>query len=114
MSIQTIVILRFGSHLYGTNTPESDLDIKGIYPPSAKEILLQKIAPVLIQSRKKQHGEKNTATDTDYELYSPEKFLLSVAKGQSFALEMLFAPDSALLQPPDYCWQKIKDLSSQL
>jgi RNA repair pathway DNA polymerase beta family len=29
-----VVKMRFGSHLYGTATPESDLDLKGVYLPS--------------------------------------------------------------------------------
>ena len=37
-----IVEMRFGSHLYGTDTATSDLDLKGVYLPSAREILLQR------------------------------------------------------------------------
>jgi len=47
-------------------------------------------------------------------LYSPEKFLRSVAKGQSFALEMLFAPESSFLEQLDPLWDEIKNLSMQL
>jgi predicted nucleotidyltransferase len=68
-----LIKLKFGSHLYGTNTPSSDLDIKGIYLPKAKDILLQRIAPVCSFSRPKDHGEKNSADDVDQEFYSPSK-----------------------------------------
>ncbi|CAL1777454.1 nucleotidyltransferase [Acinetobacter phage vB_AbaM_Konradin-v2] len=30
----------FGSKLYGTSTPSSDLDIKGIFIPDAKSIIM--------------------------------------------------------------------------
>lgn len=29
----------FGAHLYGTATPESDLDYKGIFLPAKEELL---------------------------------------------------------------------------
>lgn len=35
-----ILEMKFGSHLYGTNTPNSDLDYKAIYLPTAREIIL--------------------------------------------------------------------------
>lgn len=35
-----IVKMKFGSHLYGTNTEDSDVDYKGVFLPSKKEILL--------------------------------------------------------------------------
>jgi predicted nucleotidyltransferase len=38
-----IVEMRFGSHLYGTDTPESDLDLKGVYLPEARDILLRRV-----------------------------------------------------------------------
>ena len=112
--MKTIVEIIFGSHLYGTATEKSDLDIKGIYVPSAKDILLQRIKPVIIEKRSKVHGEKNRPEDIDYELYSPEKYLLCLAKGQSFALEMLFAPDWAIMSNPDFLWYEIKEIAPKL
>lgn len=112
--MKTIVKIKFGSHLYGTETPTSDIDIKGIYIPSAQEILLQRIQPVILNKKHKNHGEKNVTGDIDCELYSPERFLLSIAKGQSFALEMLFAPDSAILYPPHPSWHTIKALAPHI
>jgi len=38
-----IVKMKFGSHLYGTATVDSDLDYKGVFLPSKKEVLLGKI-----------------------------------------------------------------------
>jgi len=109
-----IVTIQYGSHLYGTNTPESDLDIKGIYLPYARDILLQRVKPAITELRHKKRGEKNIPEDIDYELYNPEKYLISLAKGQSFALEMLFAPDWAILDTPDKIWEKIRELAPKI
>lgn len=70
MALGTIVQIRFGSHLYGTVTPESDLDIKAVHIPPARDILLQRVRPLLSESRPKRHGEKNTAADTDCESFA--------------------------------------------
>ena len=42
MSQQLNVIMKtvFGSHLYGLSTPESDMDFKGVFVPTAREIIL--------------------------------------------------------------------------
>ena len=112
--MEIIVKIKFGSHLYGTSTPDSDLDIKGIYMPSSRDILLQNIKPVILEKSSKKHGEKNNPDDVDYELYSPEKYLSCLARGQSFALEMLFAPDSAMLQSPHPKWDTIKGLAPKI
>lgn len=39
--MRKIVTIQFGSHLYGTSTPASDLDIKSVYVPNARSIALQ-------------------------------------------------------------------------
>lgn len=109
--MKRIYQVKFGSHLYGTNTPASDLDIKSVYLPCARDILLQRIQPVISQSRPKDHGKKNTAADIDDEAYSPEKFLNLMAEGQIVALDMLFAPEEAMLIPPDPIWREIQNLS---
>ncbi len=112
--LETIVKIKFGSHLYGTSTPESGLDIKAVYIPSASDILLQRINPVAAQHRLKQHGEKNTSSDTDFEAYSLQRYLELLAEGQTVALDMLFAPDSAMLEEPHGLWREIQSLSPQL
>ena len=112
--MQLMVQIKFGSHLYGTDTLSSDLDIKGVYIPEARDILLQCVRPIVSLSKPKAHGEKNTSEDVDYELYSPQRFLDLLAEGQTVALDMLFAPKSAMLSPPHEEWLKIKALAPQL
>lgn len=112
--MKKIVEIKFGSHLYGTSTPESDLDIKAVYLPSAQDILLQRVKPVISESRPKAHGEKNTADDVDIESYSPEKFLKLLAEGQIVALDMLFAPDDSTLAEPDAIWLELKSIAPKI
>ena len=88
-----IIEIKFGSHLYGTNTKNSDLDIKGIYLPEAKDILLNKIKSTIQSTRSKKHGERNTKNDIDCEYLSLCRFLELLAQGQTMALDMLFSPE---------------------
>lgn len=41
--MKTVVKIKFGSHLYGTNTPASDLDYKSVHIPDVDDILLQRV-----------------------------------------------------------------------
>lgn len=114
MHIDIMVKIKYGSHLYGTATARSDVDIKGIYIPNAHDILLQKISPVISLSKAKTFGEGTTASTVDFELYSPAKYLSLLAQGQSVALELLFAPESALLSTPDKAWLEIKTIAPKI
>jgi hypothetical protein len=91
---EILVQIKFGSHLYGTNTPQSDLDYKSVYVPSAREILLQKVTGSLAIGKKtKAEGERNSPADIDNECYSLQRFLGLVSEGQTVAIDMLFAPE---------------------
>jgi predicted nucleotidyltransferase len=41
--MELLVEMRYGSHLYGTDTPQSDIDLKSVYLPEARDILLQRV-----------------------------------------------------------------------
>lgn len=84
--------LKFGSHLYGTSTPESDVDYKAVYIPSAKQIVLNTYSKTLQQGRSKVHCERNTNTDVDIETFSLDRFLGLLMEGQTVSLDVLFAP----------------------
>ncbi|EGF92716.1 nrdC.11 [Asticcacaulis biprosthecium C19] len=113
-AMKTLVEMKFGSHLYGTATAQSDLDVKAVYLPDARDILLQRVKPSVNIVREKARGEKNTADDIDFEAYSPAKFLDLLADGQTVALDMLFAPDDMMLSPPDPIWHEMKALAPRL
>ncbi len=65
-----IVEMRFGSHLYGTATAQSDLDYKAVYLPDARDILLQRVQPALALPPAKDPGDKNAPGDIDREIFS--------------------------------------------
>ena len=86
-----IVKIKFGSHLYGTNTLNSDLDYKGIFMPSKREIYLGNVPKSLTFNTKTGSG-KNTSEDKDEEFYSLHYFLKLAMEGETVALDMLHAP----------------------
>lgn len=82
-----------GSHLYGTDRPESDMDYCGIFLPSTDDMLgLQNCPTEWSQDVKISTGDRNSAGDIDRKYYSLQRFLNLAAEGQSLQLEMLFAP----------------------
>ncbi len=112
--MRVLVELRAGSHLYGTATAQSDFDLKAVHLPGATDILLQRAAPVITTGRDRPPGERNQAGDTDHDSYSLQRFLGLVLEGQPVALEMLFAPDSAMTAPPDPLWREVQELAPRL
>lgn len=108
MAHETIVEIKFGSHLYGTNTPSSDLDLKAVHIPDGKDILLQRVrGSVGFDQRAKEPGEKNVSSDIDHESYSLQKYLTLLSEGQTVALDMLFAPSWALTMKAAPLWRTI-------
>jgi predicted nucleotidyltransferase len=84
--------LKFGSHLYGTDTVNSDLDLKAIYIPEPKEILLGKHKKTISTCRSKAEFERNTKDDIDIEIFSLDRYVKLLTEGQTVALDVLFAP----------------------
>lgn len=76
---------RFGSHLYGTATPTSDIDIRGVFIPSKREILLGRVP--------KTNKEQEAGKEDDYELYSLHHFVKLACEGQTVAFDMLWTPE---------------------
>jgi hypothetical protein len=103
-----IVEMRFGSHLYGTDTAQSDLDLKGVYLPLGRDILLQRITATITSLPAKARGEKNEPGDVDREIYSLQRYLELLAEGQTVALDMLFAPDHVMTIPPAPPWREVQ------
>lgn len=78
----------FGSHLYGLSTPTSDVDYKGIYMPTATQILLG-TAPKTIDVSTNKGNTKNSSEDIDESYYSFQYFIENALKGETFAIDML-------------------------
>lgn len=85
---------RFGSHLYGLSTPESDLDFKTVYMPTLQELLLNTYNPVISISPKGQ----NKAGDVDEEYIALPRFIQLACENRPIAIEMLHAEGENLLQ----------------
>jgi hypothetical protein len=106
--MQTLVRMKFGSHLYGTATPQSDLDIKAVHLPRPADILLQRVKGVVSTKTKADERAKNTADDVDFETFALQRYLELAADGQTVALDMLFAPDFAMMEEPSPLWREVQ------
>lgn len=100
-----ILKIEFGSKLYGTNTPNSDTDYRSVFIPSVNDILLQKAKNLHTSTNTKNNkDEKNKSTDIDSEEICLQLFLDDLVKGQSYALDMLFAPESSWVDTGSKLW----------
>ena len=100
--MKTVVRIKFGSHLYGTSTPMSDIDYKSVFVPSRRDILLQRVKATISTHRPKSEGEKNYAGEIDEELYSIQRYLQLLSEGQTVALDMLLAPSWTMIYKPSW------------
>lgn len=87
-----LVKMLFGSHVYGTNTPESDTDYKGVYVPALEDFYLGRVRDSINYSTKSDGTQKNSKDDIDFEIFSIRKYLSLLLAGQTVALDMLFTP----------------------
>lgn len=103
---QIVVLMEFGSHLYGTNTENSDKDYKGIFVPTLEQILLNNIPKSINMDTKKDNLAKNTSEDVDCEYYSLHYFLDLACKGETAALDMLHSPNTI---QHNYIWKELTE-----
>ena len=87
---ELIYLVKFGSHLYGTSSPESDTDYKGIYLPSKRTCFLNKVKKSFTYSTDNSKG-RNTSEDVDIQLWSLQYFLKLVSSGETNALDLLYS-----------------------
>ncbi|QBP05712.1 thioredoxin [Escherichia phage PHB12] len=111
--MKTIMKGYFGSHLYGTSTPESDVDFKEIYVPHARDILTGNVKEHMSKNTNNT-SSKNTKDDVDHELYSLKYFFKLAMDGETVALDMLHTPQSLVVKSdlPDV-WKYIQDNRSR-
>lgn len=95
--------IKFGSHLYGTATEQSDEDYIGIFLPTLEDILLGRI-PKTANSSPKDDTRKNEAGELDATYYSLHHFLRLATQGQTGAIDMLFAPETMVYKTPEFGW----------
>jgi hypothetical protein len=108
--MKTIARIKYGSHLYGTNTPTSDLDYKSVHIPSAEDILLQTVkSEIVLNAPDKAEGTKNRPGDVDDKSYSLQAFLNLAAEGQTVAIDMLFSPQQSVVQSCGWWWYIVEN-----
>jgi len=111
--MKTIVRTLFGSHLYGTSTPDSDTDYKSVHLPRGRDVLLHKTKPVISIRTKIDNRAKNTAQDIDDESFTLHKYFDQLQEGDIVALDMLFATEKSLvLKTPE--WEAIQAVRPRL
>lgn len=98
----------FGSHLYGLNTPDSDMDYKGIYIPHQKDLYLNRVPNVIKTSTGDAHG-KNTSEDIDVDLHSLTAFVKDACKGETYALDMLHMEGAEAEDMAGEIWLQLKN-----
>lgn len=111
--MRTVMKGYFGSHLYGTSTPESDVDFKEIFVPHPRDILLG-TAMNHTNLNTNNTASKNTKDDVDHELYSLKYFFKLAAEGETVALDMIHTPADMVVKSdlPDV-WKFIQDNRSR-
>lgn len=111
--VRTLVRIRHGSHLYGTNTPLSDQDFKSVHLPSGQGIILQRPEDHIDRKIKVSSTVKNTHEDTDDQSYSLQKWLGMLAKGDTVAMEILFCNDENIVEEAAE-WPYIREIAKDL
>ncbi len=85
-----LYLIKFGSELYGTQTPESDTDLKGIFLPSFESLVFRE-KNESISLTTGINTSKNDSRDIDTELWSLQYWLQLVSKGDTGALDLLYS-----------------------
>jgi len=112
--VKQIVTVVHGSHLYGTSTPQSDKDFKGVHLPSREAIILQRAENVIDTSVVvKDASGKNQAESVDNQSFSVQRFFEMLSKGDTVATEILFAPEWAIVEQTED-WALIRDQGKAL
>jgi hypothetical protein len=102
-----LVLMPFGSHLYGTDTPKSDHDFKGVFLPLEEDLLLGR-APRSVSTSTGPRDAKNRPEDVDTEWYSLHYFLELACQGQTVAIDMLHAsPEHWLVH--SQAWYELRE-----
>ena len=83
-------ITKFGAHLYGTNTENSDIDIRGLYWPDIKDLILEKKLNSISYTTGS-NNTKNSSDDFDIQMWSVNYWLTLVNKGDTNAIDLLFS-----------------------
>ena len=96
LKVPNVVFLStHGSHLYGTNTPTSDTDYKGVYMANKADVILG-TAKETYNASSGTKDSHNTEEDIDLELIELRKFMYDLSKSQTYAIELLFSNEGSV------------------
>ncbi len=85
-----LYLVVFGSHLYGLNRETSDYDIKGIFLPNQKDVLINKYQSSF-KFNTSDGNTKNTNQDIDFEILSIQKFSERLLKNDINMIDILYS-----------------------
>lgn len=89
---------QFGSRLYGTQTPTSDVDWKHVVLPDLNDLLLCKRIENNVKKTNTEKNTRNTVDDVDEEFIPLQVFARDFMAGQTYAIELAFSIDSVHAQ----------------
>lgn len=94
-----ILEVRVGSHLFGTDTPDSDLDLFGVYMPTEEIIfsIREKQQEVDLGVTNKDSSGRNTEKAVDRKLHDYRKFVRLLADNNPNIMHVLFADQKNIL-----------------
>lgn len=87
--METVVLIQFGSHMYGTNVATSDLDYKSIFIPRAEDILLQRARHNISTTTKVVKDSKNSAHDVDTESFALHEWMKLLLDGNTIETTLM-------------------------
>ena len=83
---------RSGSHLYGLNTPQSDVDFMSVIMPLPKDLLgLQQLEEIDNSTKSSSENRRNTADDIDDHQYTLLRYVHLIMHANPEKTESLFA-----------------------
>jgi hypothetical protein len=93
-----ILEIKIGSHLYGTNTPTSDVDYSGVFLPT-KELVFgfQRVEEIDLSVIDKDEAGKNTQNAIDKKLYEFRKFVKLAMDNNPNIIEQLFINEANII-----------------
>jgi hypothetical protein len=88
-----LYLAKSGSQLFGTATPRSDLDVKGVFLPTKASLYLQNAPQQFTANTNPSDSErKNTLEDVDVTVWSLQFWMKLVLRGDINAVSLLFSP----------------------
>lgn len=109
MAQDNLIFLTYaGSQMYGTATPESDLDMIGVFIPNEDYVIGRKVCNLVeFKTNSSSSGKPNKAGDRDMNIYSLPFFLGLALNNNPNILELFFSPENCrLIEEPE--WVKLK------